>query len=283
MFGRATAKLVLNPFTPGQLRALLQQHYSSFTALDLLTFYTITGGVPRYVEHFIDSSTLTHHDYINAFLSSTSFFRDEGKALLLDEFGKDYSVYFSILSLIASGKTDRRAITSTLQKDVGGHLTRLETVYGIIKAHRPLFSKPNSRNINFYINDEFLRFWFRFIFKNQPPLEIGNYAYVRQVIDRDFFTFAGATLEKFVRAELAASGAYSHVGNYWEKGNRNEIDVIAYNELTEQALIGEVKMQAKNISLDKLHVKAQKVLRKLGGYEVTYRGVELEQIKEPIS
>ncbi|OAV44041.1 ATP-binding protein [Lewinella sp. 4G2] len=280
LFGRATAKIVLKPFSPGQLRKLLELHYPDFTARDLLTFFAVTGGVPRYVEYFVDSQALTHDGFINAFLDGTSFFRDEGKALLLDEFGKDYGVYFSILSLIASGKTDRGTITSTLQKDIGGQLTRLEAVYGIVKAQRPMFSKPNSRNINFYINDEFLRFWFRFIFKNQPPLEIGNYDYVREVIDRDFSTFAGVALEKFVRAELAATGQYSHVGNYWEKGNQNEIDVIAYNELTKQALIGEVKMQAKKISLDKLRIKAEAVMRKLGRFEVAYRGFSLEDIKK---
>ena len=283
LFGRATAKIVLTPFTPGQLRELLRLHHPEFTAFDLLTFFTVTGGVPRYVEHFIDARSLAHDDFISAFLSDHSFFRDEGKALLLDEFGKDYGIYFSILSLIASGKTDRGTITSTLQKDVGGHLNRLEKVYGIIKAQRPMFSKPNSRNINFYINDEFLRFWFRFIFKNQPPLEIGNYGYVRQVIDRDFSTFAGASLEKFVRAELAASGRYSHVGNYWEKGNQNEIDVIAYNELTKQALIGEVKLNDQKISLDKLRGKAEAVKRKLGGYDILFHGFGLESIVAPLT
>lgn len=61
-----------------------------------------------------------------------SIFINEGRSILIEEFGKDYDIYFSILSAIASGKTRRSEIESIIGKPIGGYLTRLEDDYGII-------------------------------------------------------------------------------------------------------------------------------------------------------
>lgn len=39
--------------------------------------------------------------------------------MLVDEFGKDYGIYFSILTLIAQGKNTRSELESTLVLDLG--------------------------------------------------------------------------------------------------------------------------------------------------------------------
>lgn len=103
-----------------------------------------------------------------------SLFIEEGKNLLIEEFGKDYGIYFSILSLIASGKTSRPAIESILETTVGGYLDRLENDFGLIKKIRPVLAKPNSRMVKYSVEDNFLNFWFRFIFKHRSAIEIGN-------------------------------------------------------------------------------------------------------------
>lgn len=88
---------------------------------------------------------------IGAFFLEETFLRYEGEALLLEEFGKDYGPYFSIRSLIASGKNSRGDIESVLQREIGGHLQRLEVDYQLIRAMRFMFSKPASRNIRFVL------------------------------------------------------------------------------------------------------------------------------------
>ena len=40
-----------------------------------------------------------------------------------EEFGKDYGIYFSILSAIARGKTSRSEIENVVGKEIGGYLT----------------------------------------------------------------------------------------------------------------------------------------------------------------
>ena len=69
-------------------------------------------------------------------------------------------------------------IESILGKSIGGYLERLEHDFGLIKTIRPIFAKPNGRIQKYIIEDNFLSFWFRFIYKYQSAIEIENYDYV---------------------------------------------------------------------------------------------------------
>lgn len=278
LYGRANHKFRLRPLSLTVLRQIVDDLDLQYNAKDFLTLYTLTGGMPTYVEAFVDSRQITYDGILTELLQSQSFLMEEGRSLLVQEFGKDHLTYFSILALIAAGKTTRGQIESVLQKPVGGHISQLGDNYRIINRLRPLFSKEGTTNVRYFIDDNFLRFWFRFIYSNQAAVNSQNFSYLRQVIDRDFATYAGLTLERLIRQQLMETKAYSAVGNYWKRGNKNEIDVIATNEMTKQALIGEVKMNPAKISLDLLKHKAQEISRQLKGYEIEYRGFSLEDI-----
>lgn len=45
------------------------------------------------------------------------------------------------------------AICSYLQREIGGYLTRLENDFNIIKKRIPMFSKAESRNVRYEIED----------------------------------------------------------------------------------------------------------------------------------
>lgn len=203
---------------------------------------------------------------------------DEGKNILIEEFGKDYTIYFSILSLIASSKTSRSEIESILIKDIGGYLDRLENEYRIIKSIKPVLSKPGSRIQKYTIEDNFLSFWFRFIYKYRSSIEIGNFKYVRQIVERDFDTYSGIILEKYFREKLALSGRYTMLGSYWERGNRNELDIVAIDDLHKKALIAEVKMNKKKFRPNLLKDNAKNLINKLNDYEIEYKSLSLEDI-----
>ncbi|MEZ4830131.1 MAG: ATP-binding protein [Bacteroidia bacterium] len=278
LFGRANERLFIKPFSVDTLSKILNDHAPGFSPRDLLTFYMLTGGVPRYVEIFADKQSLSHESMLNEIFRENSLFLQEGKHLLIEEFGKEYTVYFSILALIASSKTSRVEIQSVLQKDIGGYLDLLENEYKIIQRVQPIFSKPGSRMIKYYISDNFLAFWFRFIYKNLATVEMGNFDYLKKIIDRDFPAFSGPFLEKFFHEKLAATGHYSLIGRYWEKGNLNEIDIVAINEIEKSALIGEVKLNKKQISLEQLRVKSAHLIQKFAGYKIQYQAFSLEDI-----
>ena len=278
LFGRATGKLYLRPLSVATLRSVIAQEAPGYSNVDLLTLYAITGGIPYYLETLVDEGNLTRTAMLDQVVDWQQIFIQEGEFLLLQEFGKEHTTYFSVLSLIASGKTTRGKIESVLQKPIGGYLSRLQNDYKVIKRLRPMFSKEGTSNVTYYIDDNFLRFWFRFIHQNNAAVESRNTAFIRDKVERDFNTFLGFTLEKYIRQQLAETMQYSHIGNYWKRGNKNEIDVIAYNELTQKAIIGEVKLNADQISLDKLRVKAQDIIKHLGGYDIEYRGFSLADV-----
>ncbi len=278
LFGRANERIHLKPFTVDVIKTILSDHRPACKPVDLLAFYMLTGGVAKYIEIFADKNKFTLKLMLDEIFRENSLLLEEGKNLLIEEFGKEYTTYFSILSLIASSKTSRSDMESILEKNIGGYLERLENDYQIIRSVRPLLAKPNGRVQKYLIEDNFLGFWFRFIYKYRSAIEIGNFDYVKSIVERDFNTFSGLYLEKYFRAKMALSGKYSQVGPYWEKRNQNELDMVAINDLEKKALIAEVKLNKKNISLDQLKVKSAGLLNKLVGYEITYAGFSPEDM-----
>lgn len=278
LFGRATQRLHVKPFDLATLKEILNDYSPNYSKEDLLAFYTFTGGVAKYVELLVQAKAFTLEDILSVIFSDNSLFLDEGKNVLIDEFGKEYGNYFSILSLIASGKTARNEIESILETPIGGFLDRLENNYGIITKVRPILAKPNSRKVKYRIEDNFLRFWFRFIYKNRSAIEIGNLEYVRAIVYRDYPTYSGLTLEKYFTQKLIEEKNYNLIGSYWEKNNENEIDIVAVNELERIVLIAEVKRNRDKINLEKLKSKSVKLTEQFKGFTVDYLRLSLEEM-----
>jgi len=278
LFNRADLKIHLKPFTITTLQEILQDNYPKHTNEDLLSFYTITGGVAKYVELFVIFKALTLQKQLDLIYEENSLFLEEGKNILVEEFGKEYTTYFSILSLIASGKTARRDMESILQKDIGGYLERLEKEYSVIKRVKPIFAKEGSRVLKYEIVDNFFSFWFRFIYKYKSTIEIENYEYVKNIAIRDFSTYSGKFLEKWFIHKLKLTYQYSQIGNYWERGNQNEIDIVAVNEEEKTMLLAEVKINPKKISIKKLQEKSKKLIQKFPDYKADFQGLSLEDL-----
>ncbi len=77
---------------------------------------------------------------IHAVCDPDSPFKDEGRNLLIDEFGKHYGTYFSILDAISSGINTQSGIASMLgEKSIGGHLKKTG---GNLRHHKENASYP---------------------------------------------------------------------------------------------------------------------------------------------
>ena len=278
LFGRADAKIHLQPFRVDTIKAILHDYYPTYTNEDLLSFYIFTGGVAKYVELFVDAQAFTKEKQLDLIFNEDSLFLEEGKNLLVEEFGKEYTTYFSILSLIASSKTSRTEIESILERNVGGYLDRLENEYTVIRKIKPIFAKEGSRTQKYEISDNFFNFWFRFIYKNKSAIEIGNYDYVRNIVERDFSVYAGRFLEKYFIDALKLSGRYSTIGTYWERNNLNEIDIVAVNEIEKVMVIAEVKINHKKIDMEALKSKSVKLIDGFNHYTIDYRGYALKDM-----
>ena len=278
LFGRATSKLIVKPFEVNVVEEILRDNYPSYSKRDLLDFYALTGGVAKYVEAFVNAQAFTSDDMLDEVLQPGSLFLDEGRNILIEEFGKDYHTYFSILTLIASSKTSRPEIESVLEMSVGAYLDKLENDYGIIRRIKPILSKETSRKIKYMIEDNFLSFWFRFIYRYRSAVEIENYNFIKTAIQRDYQTYLGPVLEKYFKDKFKASGTYSNIGTYWTKQSQGEIDLVGINELEKTVTFAEIKLNKNKISIPLLEAKSKIVLDQLPNYKPTYLALSLENM-----
>ena len=278
LFARHTEKITVQAFDIPTLKEILNDYSPQYSQEDLLAFYLFTGGIAKYVELFVNKKCFTLKKMLNEIFRAESYFLEEGKQVLIEEFGKDYGTYFSILSLIASSKNTRSEMENILDISIGGHLERLKNDFNLIKKIRPMFSKPATKQVRYAIEDNFLNFWFRFIYKYASAIEIGNYGYVREIVEWDYKTYSGLILEKYFTQKLIESKQFSMIGNYWESGNSNEIDIIAVNDLEKNISFFEVKRQKSKINLNVLVEKSKNVLTKFETYKADYISLSMEDM-----
>ncbi|CDN30515.1 archaeal ATPase fused to C-terminal DUF234 domain [Mucinivorans hirudinis] len=265
LFGRADAMIKLTPFTTAVLKEIMSDYKQDFTNDELLALYTYTGGVPKYVELLVDNKALTIPKMIKYICQSDSPFIDEGRNLLIQEFGKKYGNYFSILDAISSGMNTQSQIEAFMgEKSIGGQLSKLETVYEVIKKQRPLFAKDGSQTVRYEVSDNFLRFWFRYIERNRTLIELGNYEGLSRLINDDYPVYSGKTLELYFKQKMQESFEYRAIGSWWEpKGSQNEVDIVAITLDNKKAFVAEVKRQKKNFKPQLLETKIEVLKTKI--------------------
>jgi AAA+ ATPase superfamily predicted ATPase len=223
-----------------------------------------------------DASTIDK--ILNRITLPDSPFLDEGRDLLVSEFGKEYGTYFSILQLIASGKNTQGEIDSIIEKNTGAYLVNLEKEYSLIAKNKPMFSRPESRKARWTINDNYLRFWFRFIYPNQSLIEMGKHELLREYIDTHYETYSGLILEKYFHEKIAEGERVTSIGNYWDSKGKNEIDLIALNDLDKTALVAEIKRNPRRIDMNLLAEKADSIKKELGKYKVELKGLSMNDM-----
>ena len=278
LFGRLTSKMVLRPFPVQVLKEILHDHHPAFPPEDLLALYMLTGGGPKYIELLMQAGATTKEKMLDVVLGLDSPFLSEGRDLLVNEFGKEYGTYFSILQLIAVGKNTQSEIDSIVGKNTGAYLSNLEKEYSLITRCRPMFAPANSRKVRWSIADHYLRFWFRFIYPNQMLIEMNRLDLLREIVEKHYEQYSGLVLEQYFREKITADERVTAIGGYWDNKGMNEIDLIALNDLDKTALIAEVKRNPKKIDMKLLAAKADTLKKELAGYTLTLKGFSLEDM-----
>ena len=278
LFGRKTARIDLKPFSTNVIKQILSEHNPSCTSDDLLMLYSITGGVAKYVAQLMDEGCRTWEDMLNAVCRPSSIFIEEGTELLVGEFGRKYQIYYSILQLIAQGMTSQAEIDGIVGKNSGRYLDTLETEYSLIAKRRPMWAKPNSQGVKYYIDDCFLMFWFRFIESNRTMVELGKYELLGETIRKEYNQFSGIVLEKYFRQLYGERERVTEVSHWWDSKGENEIDLIAIEKLDRRATVAEVKRNPRKFSAHTLEEKYQYIKSHLRGYQVELKGLTMEDL-----
>jgi len=255
LYGRRSAQIKLRPIN--------FSHYHEFfddapSAEELISRYSVTGGIPKYIEMFQQSHDL-REAIRNSLLNPSSYLFDEPNFLLQKEV-TDIGSYFSILRIIAAGNHKPSKISALIQQKQTNlpryfkvllELDLLEREVPVTEAN-----PEKSRKGIYQIKDNFIRFWFQFIYPNRSYIEMGHEDVVLNRLEKNFidnqvsFVFENICKEKLW--ELSATGKLpgllEKVGRWWDSSH--EIDVVGLSEADNLLVLGECKYWTGPIGLN---------------------------------
>lgn len=268
---RATAQLRVHPFAPGVVQHLLEKG-GRRGFRELVRHWTVFGGCPKYYA-LADDAGLLGHDPLTLIdamiLRPDAPLRDEGKALLVEEFGREHTTAFSILRAIASGKVQLGEIADATGIPVTAlpkELRRLQEEFALVEREIPLGDRTG-RLGRYRLQDPFLRFWFRYIYPFQSQLEAGRPDKILALVRRDLPTLEGEVFEALIHRRISQGDPALKfpfdpdvVGRWWDRQG-TEIDVVARTRTGTEAFFGECRLSADKVDRALLHSLPGKVER----------------------
>ena len=221
--------------------------------------YAVTGGVPKYLEFFEDGRPL-EEQLKDTVLSKNGFLYEEPNFLLKSESATAVN-YFSIMKAIADGNHKLGKIAGVLGQETSALTPYLATLsdLGFVEKRTPITEKQpeKSRKGLYLIADNFIRFWFRYVYPYKGELELDNVQIVLDEMNQDFrekfVAFAYEDICKTIFSELCKNGAIpfvpSRIGSYWlnDFDGDTEIDVVAVDHQNKQVFAGECKFHSKPV------------------------------------
>lgn len=254
LYGRRTAQMRL---TPLPFTSIYETQNLPFE--QAVEQFALTGGVPKYLEFFEDGRPL-EEQLKDAVFSKNGFLYEEPNFLLKSESLTAVN-YFSIIKTIADGNHKLGKIASALGQESSSLTPYLSTLsnLGFIEKRTPITEKnpEKSRKGLYFIADNFLRFWFCYVYPYKGELELDNMQIVLDEIHKDFkekfVAFAYEDICKDVFAKLCSNNAISFVpsriGSYWlnDYDGDTEINVMSVDHQNKQVFAGECKYHTKPV------------------------------------
>ena len=260
LYGRRTGQIKL-----GQIDF---RHYSKFykgiSYKKTIELFAVTGGVPKYIELFDCRKDLFSEIQRNI-LNKQSLMFEEPVFLLQNEV-TEIGSYFSIIKSIAQGNNRLGKICSDLQIKQTNLPKYLKTLIDldILEREVPVTeTNPEKSKMGQYrIKDNFLNFWFRFVYPEKARLELSQLSYVKQRIKDHFVdNHAAFIYESVCQSEmwqLAAQGIlhFNKLGRWWN--NKAEIDIVGINSGGNEIIFGECKYQNKLMDINTFEALIEK-------------------------
>ncbi|WP_211250194.1 ATP-binding protein [Mesoaciditoga lauensis] len=259
LYGRRTGQYRLMPMDFFDSSLFL----SKMDIISKINSYAVLGGIPIYLLEFSEYSNFKDA-LLEKIFSPGEFLLEEGRFLTLEEFRKDPSTYFTILNVISSGRTkpvEISTLSGVEHKNIGTYLSKLLDLQFIRKEFP--FSMKKPKNVPLYfIEDDYLRFYFKYIFKNIDKIYRGMGEMVAEEVLKSFSTYVSFTFEKIAKQYLIEKINPDSIGRWWDKGE--EIDLVAVKD--RKLIVGECKWTNKpvdNSTFLKLKRKSSKLLEYL--------------------
>ena len=257
LFEKANEFIHLEPFSPKILKDVLMDFKNEFKGEDLLALYSLTGGVPQYVQSFLESGSLTLDAMLKQSLSFNSSLMTEAQLIIANEFKGNASHMNEILMAIALGKNKRRELVPAFDINISGHLHQLENELGLIRQIEPWGNNGAVRKrARFELTDNLLNFWYTFCLPNRKMLQSASANELYDLIKVSYSVWLEGMLKRLYRHHFEKLGYFDEVSPWWDKSGESEIDLVAVNKSEKRIVFADIKFDADDIDLKALKTKA---------------------------
>ena len=243
--------------------------YPDRTPYDKVAHYAVFGGSP-FVNQALNPAATLRENVISTILNPVSAVYLYASQLLLS----DYSVKINaerIFSVIGNGKKRYTEIEDKLDVKRTGNLSKQIkslTELEIVSRNSPINKIGDNKKATFEINDNLLRFYFTFIYKNASALQVlGAEAFYDEYVAPTLTDIISRRFEGICRDYFSLqvrSGKLKgvrNIGSYYYDDpvhrKNGEFDVAL--ELADGYAIYEAKYYAQPMTLDEIHREAQQV------------------------
>ena len=256
LYGRRTGQI--------KMKQIAFKHYHEFfdglNEKQLIEMYAVTGGVPKYIESFEPYADI--FEAIEKCVMSKESYLYEEPNFLLEKEVQDVGSYFSIIKTIASGKQKPSEIAAALEIPSTNLPKYLKVLIDLDILEREVpatESKPEKSKMGLYrIKDNYIKFWFTFIYPYKSYIEMDNTDFVMDRIRKGFIpNHAAFVYEEICRREymtsLVAQDTWdfvpTRIGRWWDRSDK-EIDIVAVDENSDNIIFGECKFTNKPMDVD---------------------------------
>lgn len=233
LYGRRTGQWKLEPFNFKEMHLF----FPNYSIEDNIKTYSILGGIPYFLQQFDPKKSVTKNIY-EKILNKGSVLHNEVEFLMREELREPHN-YFTILTSISQGNTKFSEIKNDtgIQKNaLTSYLSTLRDLH-LVKRRVPITLKDSKKG-RYYIQDNFFRFWFKFIFPHRSQMETDKKTLLKQ-IKKSLSVFVSYTFEDVCRELISTKYSGFTVGRWWYK--EEEIDMVGLHEHENKILFGECK------------------------------------------
>ena len=246
LYGRRTGQIKLKQIPYKNYREFFEKEIEE---KNLIEKYAVTGGVPKYIENFNTSKNI-YSEIKENILNKQGYLYEEPIFLLQNEV-VDVGSYFSIIKSIAAGNRKLGNIATNLSVSPTALTKYLQILINldILEREVPVTEEnpEKSKKGQYKIKDNYINFWFKFIYPNKSFIEIGEEEIVMKKIKENFvdnyvpFIYEDVCKEKLwdmnLKGDLKVT--YDKIGRWWN--NKEEIDLVGIDTTSNNIIFGECK------------------------------------------
>lgn len=257
LYGRRTGQI--------RLKQIPFIHYHEFypevfQRKELIAYYSVTGGVPKYIELFNRSAQVDLYDKIASNILTTESYLYEEPIFLLQNEVKEIGSYLTLLKIISAGHHKLGHIASAAKLQSSQITFYLKTLINldILKREVPITEKnPEKSKRGLYkIKDNYIAFWFQFVYPYTSYLETGQQEFVVSKIKQNLvdghtaYVYEDVCLEEIQEMNKNHSWpfVFDKAGRWWN--NSEEIDLVAFESAGTNIIFGECKYTEKPMDVD---------------------------------